>query len=286
MAYYLGGEIISADSRQVYRGLDIGSGKDLTEYTIEEKKIPYHLIDIYEPGEQFFLHHFMKGLREAFDDIRSRGNLPIIAGGTGLYLDALRKDFSFTLAPEDPELRNELAELDKTKLLMELQRLSPALAEGIDTSSKKRLIRGIEIARHFAQTGLPEAREELPYNPYYIGIETDAKARRSLIAERLDKRLAAGLIDEAQRLLDSGVSHERLQRLGLEYKFLSYYLLGKMSLDEMRKKLVTAIAQFAKRQMTWFRKMEKEGVSIEWVPVDADAKMLAEKLRELIKEPQ
>jgi tRNA dimethylallyltransferase len=278
LAFYLNGEVISADSRQVYRGLDIGTGKDISEYRVDGQAVPYHLIDIHEPDAQFFLHHFIKRLREAFDDIRSRGKLPVICGGTGLYLDALRKDFQYTLAPEDHELREQLQALDKPALFLELQRLSPAIAEGIDMSSKKRLIRGIEIARHFGKTGLPEKKETLPYIPYYLGINSDPKERRKRIAARLENRIAQGLIEEGRQLLLAGVSHSRLQHLGLEYRFLSQYLAGQIDLPTMRKQLETAIIQFSKRQMTWFRRMERDGVRIDWVNPDADAKTLAAQL--------
>jgi tRNA dimethylallyltransferase len=281
LAYYLGGEVISADSRQVYKGLNIGTGKDLQEYVIDGHAVPYHLIDVTEPAEQFFLHHFMEALRRAFEDVNSRGKLPVISGGTGLYIDALRKDFSYTLAPEDHELRSELNELDKPRLLLELQRLSPSIAAGIDSNSKKRLIRGIEIARHFGQVGLPPEPVKLPYLPFYIGIDLPSKERRRRISERLQQRLDNGLIEEAEGLLSRGLSHERLQRLGLEYKFLSLFIAGRLDRDTMQKKLETAIHQFAKRQMTWFRKMEKEGVAIKWVAPDSDAELLANEIRGL-----
>lgn len=290
LAYMLNGEIISADSRQVYKHLNIGTGKDLEEYEINGKKIPYHLIDIVEPGEQFYLHQFVEKLREAFVDIRSREKLPIICGGTGLYLDALRKDFSFTLIPENKNLRDELENFSKEELLLRLKKYPAKFIEHVDMNSKKRIIRGIEIAEFFSTTDTTEKnhqrnllnlwqKKELPYNPYYIGISTDSDTRKKLISERLQKRLNNGLIEEAQDLLKSGLSHERLQLLGLEYKFVSNYLQNKISKEELFTQLQTAIFQFSKRQLTWFRKMEKEGVQIHWVQRDVDVLNLTKTLK-------
>jgi tRNA dimethylallyltransferase len=281
LAYYLGGEIISADSRQVYRRLDIGTGKDMSAYTVHGKPIPYHLIDIAEPEEQFFLHDFTRLLAEAFSDIASRNQLPVICGGTGLYLDVLRKDFSLTAVPEDHRLRSELDHHDKSWLTEELKRISPEQAGRTDLSSRKRIIRGIEIAHYLQDHPLPKRESSPTYLPYYLGIDLSVDERRRRIAERLDERLNGGMIPEADALLKSGMSHGRLQRLGLEYKFLSLHLLGELSREELRTRLLTAIQQYAKRQMTWFRKMEKEGVAIHWVKAGTDPEELAESLRPL-----
>lgn len=280
IAYELNGEIISADSRQVYKGLNIGAGKDLNEYNVNGKSIPYHLIDIWETDKQFYLSDYIRELKKAFTDITSRGKLPIICGGTGLYLEVLEKDHSFTQIPENLELRKKLEELNKEELIQllassnnELVTLSARLpawqgVEGrqnpIDLNSKKRIIRGIEIAEYLKQH--PDLKkEELIYKPKYIGIKVDAETRNKRIDDRLRYRLEHGLIEEAEELLKQGISHERLQFLGLEYKFLSYYLQGQINKEELYLKLSTAIHQFAKRQMTWFRRMERQGIQIEWV---------------------
>ncbi|PBQ32357.1 tRNA (adenosine(37)-N6)-dimethylallyltransferase MiaA [Sphingobacteriaceae bacterium] len=265
LAYELSGEVISADSRQVYKGLDIGTGKDLQEYLVNGRQIPYHLIDIAEPGEQFYLHQFTEKLKSAFLDIRLRNQIPIICGGTGLYLDALKKDFSFTQIKENESLREELEFLQKEDLLTRLDRYPVEFTKQVDRNSKKRIIRGIEIAEHFSKHGKDISYMELPYKPYYIGIATEVEERKKHISERLKKRLNEGLIAEVENLISSGISHERLHLFGLEYKFVSSYLKKEITKEELFTRLQTAIFQFAKRQMTWFRKMEKEGVEIHWV---------------------
>lgn len=281
LATLLNGEIISADSRQVYKGLNIGTGKDLEEYVVDEKKIGYHLIDIIEAKEQFYLHDFVAALKNAFDEVRSKNKLPIICGGTGLYLDALRKDFSLTQIKENHALRAELENLSKEDLLERLKNYPEDLTRQVDKDSKKRIIRGIEIASFLEQHPTTVIKTELPYRPYYIGINPDIEVRKQKIAERLIKRIKEGLIEEVQTLLNKGISHERLQFFGLEYKFVSLYIQGQLSKEELILQLQTAIFQFAKRQMTWFRKMEKEGVEIHWVESDIEPISLAETLKHL-----
>lgn len=274
LAYYLKGEIISADSRQVYKKLDIGTGKDLQEYVVNGESIPYHLIDCVDPGEQFYLHQFTEGLQAAFEGICLHGKVPIICGGTGLYLDALRKDFSFTQIKEDQELRKQLEFLSKEELLERLKKYPLEQTHHLDLNSRKRIIRGIEIAEHLSKTQTLPEKKELPYKPYYLGIKTDTELRKKRISERLIKRVEEGLLDEVQDLLHEGMSYERLEFLGLEYKFVSWYLQGKISKEVMISKLQTAIFQFAKRQMTWFRKMEKEGVDIHWIESETELSVL------------
>lgn len=282
LASVLNGEIISADSRQVYKGLDIGTGKDLQEYVLDRKKIGHHLIDIMDADQHYYLHDFIKDLNHAFIQIRSKNKLPIICGGTGLYLDALRKDFSLTQIKENPTLRAEIENLSKEDLLERLKNYPEDLTRQVDRDSKKRIIRGIEIASYLEQHPTTLAKTELPFRPYYIGINPDIEVRKQKIAERLIKRLNEGLIEEVQNLLNKGISHERLQFFGLEYKFVSRYLLQQLSKEELILQLQTAIFQFAKRQMTWFRKMEKEGVEINWVESGIEAKSLAEILKPLL----
>ena len=264
LAAHFGAEIISADSRQVYKHLDIGTGKDLNEYVVDGNPILFHAINCAEPGEQFYLHNFIEVLDEAFTAIQGRCKLPIIAGGTGLYLDALNKDFSLTAIPENHELRAELSSKDKSELLTLLNTYDSELTRHIDRNSSKRIIRGIEIASYLSQHQLPAKKTRPSIRPLYIGITTSAQDRTQLIQNRLQHRLDNGLIEEAQTLLNMGLTHQRLQRLGLEYKYLSNYLQHLISRQELQEQLATAILQYSKRQMTWFRKMEKEGISIKW----------------------
>jgi tRNA dimethylallyltransferase len=282
LAFHLNGEIISADSRQVYKDLNIGTGKDLDEYQVKGKHIPYHLIDICDVNTQFYLHDFIRRLKISFLEITDRGHLPIICGGTGLYLEALEKDHSLTQIPENDELRKKLNELSKEDLLATIQSgnvtLSGVGGHAIDLSSKKRIIRGIEIVEYLKTNPLPQ-KEKAVYKPRYIGIKIDKEERNARIDDRLEHRLENGLIEEVEGLLKKGISHERLQFLGLEYKFVSLYLLKKISHKELFLQLSTAIHQFAKRQMTWYRRMEKHGISIEWVELK-DAESLVSRLKE------
>lgn len=279
LAYFLDGEIISADSRQVYKHLDIGTGKDLKEYKIRGKNIPYHLIDLMEPQTQFYLHQFMAELEKAYRDITSRKKLPIICGGSGLYLDALHKDFSLTAIKEDQSLRHELKLLEKQELLVKLDQYPKELTMQVDRNSTKRIFRGIEIAEHLINFPNANIKAIPPYKPYYLGIDPGLEERKKKISERLSKRMEEGLVEEVQILLGRGVSHERLQQLGLEYKYISLYLQNKIKHEELLEQLRTAIFQFAKRQMTWFRKMEKEGIHIHWLDQGISAETLAHKIR-------
>lgn len=265
LAQLLNGEIISADSRQVYKHLDIGTGKDLNEYTIKGKQIPYHLIDICEPGEQFYLHDWMRECEKAFNSITAKNKLSIICGGTGLYLDSLRKDTRYTQIKENKDLRSELEKLSKEELVQELEKFPKQFTTHADLNSQKRIIRAIEIATHLEKHPGFLKEEHKLYFPYYIGIEVSLEERKKLISERLIHRVNNGLIEEAEKLIRMGVDHSRLEFLGLEYRFVSLFLQGKITKEEMTVQLQTAIFQYAKRQMTWFRKMEKEGVKINWV---------------------
>lgn len=264
LAARLNAEIISADSRQVYKHLDIGTGKDLLEYNCNGVSIPHHGINVCEPEEQFYLHQFIDLLDRSFLDITSRKKLPIIAGGTGLYLDAIKKDFSLTAIPENAALREELQLLSKSELLAKLDATGPEGMQHVDRNSSKRLIRALEIAQYLAVNRSPPVKHRVAIQALYIGIQTSAEERTYLIKQRLEARLKEGLIEEAQALLQLGITHNRLQHFGLEYKFLSFYLQNKLSRSELETQLATAILQFSKRQMTWFRKMEKEGIRIHW----------------------
>lgn len=273
LAHALKTEIISADSRQVYKHLDIGTGKDLHEYRVKGVSIPVHLINVREPSEQFYLHEFVDSLIKVSTQLLRENKYPIVCGGTGLYLDAIRKDFSFTQIPEDPALREQLQLLSKEELLARVQTYPPQHRSHLDLNSKKRLIRGIEINEFFKAGHVLEPAPRNPLNPYYLGIRVEKERMQASIEARLKHRLDHGLVEEVQSLLQQGLTHERLHTLGLEYKFVSQYVLQELTRDEMISRLQTAIFQFAKRQMTWFRKMEKEGIRIHWVnpetPVDS-----------------
>ena len=255
------GEIISADSRQVYRGMDIGTGKDLGEYA----GVPYHLIDIADAGEKYNIYEYQRDFEKAWNEVRERGNVPILCGGSGLYIEAATMGYSLPDVPADPQLRAELEMMDTPSLIRMLESMKK-LHNTTDTSSRKRLIRAIEIAVY--ETRHPVVRTSvLPKNTYFIGTLVSREERNARIDRRLDARLAEGMADEVRNLLDSGVKAEDLIYYGLEYKFVTLYLTGVLEYDDMKKLLATAIHQFAKRQMTWFRGMERRGTVIHWVNV-------------------
>lgn len=264
LAHRNGGEIISADSRQVYRGMDIGTGKDLAEYTVDGIKIPYHLIDIVDAGEKYNLFRYQQDFLKVYSDIRKRGKVPVLCGGTGLYIDAVTKGYSMAEVPENKELRSELEQLTMEELVKMLEEMK-SMHNTTDIDTKKRAIRAIEIERY--QQSHPEMRrsEGFPLNTRFIGMLVSREERVRRIDRRLNERLEGGMIEEVRGLLEKGISPEDLIYYGLEYKFVTLYILGKLTFDEMESQLATAIHQFAKRQMTWFRGMERRGVRIEWV---------------------
>lgn len=267
-------EILSADSRQVYRGMDIGTGKDLSEYHIEKNgltaDIPYHLIDIADAGEKYNLFRYQRDFAAAYADIRARGAKAIICGGSGLYIESVTRGYILQHVQPDLALRTaleqkSLAEL-KEMLAMIKEKRGTRLHNNTDTDTRKRAIRAIEIEKYAMEHNLaPEERLTLPERVYYVGVEVDRNERNRRIDARLERRLNEGMVEEVKRLMDSGISAEDLIYYGLEYKFITLYLTGKMSYDEMVGKLATAIHQFAKRQMTWFRGMERKGIEIEWI---------------------
>ncbi|MDR2937809.1 MAG: tRNA (adenosine(37)-N6)-dimethylallyltransferase MiaA [Prevotellaceae bacterium] len=261
LAARMGGEIISADSRQVYRGMDIGTGKDLAEYTVGEKAIPYHLIDIVDAGYRYSVYEFQRDFRQAFADICSRKKTPILCGGSGMYIDAAVNGYSLPEVPPNHELRAELELLSDEELAAKLLSLK-ALHNRSDVDTRKRTIRAIEIALHEQQTPTTDFQ---PIKNVYIGISVDREARRARITERLHARLRSGMVQEVEKLLASGIPAENLEYYGLEYKFLTEYITGKLQYNEMVQQLNVAIHQFAKRQMTWFRHMERKGAVIHWI---------------------
>lgn len=254
-----GAEILSGDSRQVYRGMDIGTGKDLSEY----EEIPYHLIDIVDAGTKFDLYQYQKAFEKAYKDIIDRGGIPILCGGSGLYLEAATCGYSIPDVPQSPELRAELETKSTEELISMLAGLKP-LHNKTDIDTRKRLIRALEIAI-WQKDHQVENTSYLPKKTYYIGTLVSREERNRRIDARLDARIAEGMADEVKGLLDSGIPAENLTYYGLEYKFVTQYVLGVLSLEEMKMLLGNAIHQFAKRQMTWFRGMERKGIKIHWV---------------------
>jgi tRNA dimethylallyltransferase len=264
LAHRIGGEIISADSRQVYRGMDIGTGKDLAEYSVGGDAVPYHLIDIVDAGEKYNLFRYQQDFLKAYTDIKNRGKMPVLCGGTGLYIDAVTKGYSMAEVPENRELRLELEQLPMEVLVKMLEEMK-SLHNTTDIDTKKRVIRAIEIERYQQSHHQMRRSEGFPLNTRFIGMLVSREERVRRIDKRLKERLEGGMVEEVRGLLEKGISPEDLIYYGLEYKFVTLYILGKLTFKEMENQLATAIHQFAKRQMTWFRGMERRGVIIEWV---------------------
>ena len=273
----LDGEIISGDSRQVYRGMDLGTGKDLEDYD----GIPYHLIDIVPAGEKYNLHRFLRDANAAREDILSRGKLPVLCGGTGLYIESVINGLALPDVPENRELRSELEERTLEELTAILAKMKH-LHNKTDVDSKKRAISAIEI-EHFYHEHPEEAVTTKPHpveDAVIIGVDIPREERRRLISERLEKRVDSGIVEEIRTLLDSGIPPEDLIYYGLEYKFVTQYVIGQISRAQMLADLETAIHQFAKRQMTWFRGMERRGFKINWIPLNrTDEEFVAETIR-------
>ena len=284
LAASIGGEIISADSRQVYRRMDIGTGKDLADYTVSSIKVPYHLIDIREPGTKYNLFEYQQDFFDAYQDIQSRGAVPILCGGTGLYIEAVLKGYHLSPVPQNQELRDSLegkslAEL--TQMLTELKaRTGSNMHNKTDVDSCQRAIRAIEIETYNIENPTPR-RELPPVDSVIIGINIDRELRREKITRRLKARLEEGMIDEVKALLDEGIPAEDLIYYGLEYKFVTEYITGKTSYDEMYSRLEIAIHQFAKRQMTWFRGMERRGFMINWIDATLPMEEKIERIKQL-----
>ncbi len=262
-ALKLSGEIISADSRQVYKGMDIGTGKDLDDYIVNNKNIPFHLIDIVEPGYEYNVYEFQKDFLNIYQDIISRKKLAVLCGGTGMYIDAVLKGYKLIKVPENIELRKKLGEINDEELI-KLFKSYKSIHNVTDTQDRKRLIKAIEIQEYYEKH--PNVNTEFPkINTVIFGINFTREIIRKRITERLKYRLDKGMLDEIHNLLSKGISPEQLKFYGLEYKFLTQYIVGEISYDEMFRLLNTAIHQFSKRQMTWFRRMEKSGFKIHWI---------------------
>jgi tRNA dimethylallyltransferase len=268
LAAMIGGEIISADSRQVYRRMDIGTGKDLADYTVDGRQVPYHLIDIREPGTKYNLFEYQQDFFDAYQQIQERGAVPILCGGTGLYIEAVLKGYKLSPVPQNQELRCSLEgkSLDElTQMLTDIKiKTGSNMHNTTDVDSCQRAIRAIEIETYNLEH--PTPRRELPsVDSVIIGIDINRDLRREKITRRLKARLEEGMVDEVRALLDEGISAEDLIYYGLEYKFITEYLMGRTSYEEMFQRLEIAIHQFSKRQMTWFRGMERRGFTIHWI---------------------
>lgn len=263
LAYETAGEILSADSRQVYRRMDLGTGKDLSEYSYNGIAVPYHLIDICEPGYKYNLYQYKRDFTTCMNDIQVRGRLPIICGGTGLYVETVLKGYAMPEVPENRELRERLSEKTLEELTLILSQYK-TLHNTTDVDSCKRAIRAIEIAEYYKTLPQPEL-EDTPIETLLVAIDIDRETRRANITRRLHERLEQGMVAEVEALLNEGISPDDLIYYGLEYKYLTEYIIGKRSYEDMVSSLEIAIHQFAKRQMTWFRGMERRGFKINWI---------------------
>lgn len=281
LAYRLDAEIISGDSRQVYRRMDLGTGKDLADYVVDGKRIPYHLIDIVEPGYKYNVFEFQRDFLQAYDDIRQRGVLPILCGGTGMYIESVLKGYKLLPVPENLELRASLADKSLDELTTILAGYKK-LHNSTDVDTVKRAIRAIEIEEYYRQQPV-SAREFPAINSLVIGVDIDRDLRRTKITRRLKQRLDGGMVDEVRALLDAGIPAEDLIYYGLEYKYLTLYAVGQLTYDEMFHQLEIAIHQFAKRQMTWFRGMERRGFNIHWIDASLPMEQKVEEIVGLIK---
>ena len=263
LAHELNTEIISADSRQIYRGMDLGTGKDLADYTVDGHPIPYHLIDIADPGYKYNVFEYQRDFLISYESIKQKGCLPVLCGGTGMYLESVLKGYKLMPVPENPELRARLAN-HSLEELTEILKQYKTLHNSTDVDTVKRAIRAIEIEEYYAVHPVPE-REFPKLNSLIIGVDIDRELRREKITRRLKQRLDEGMVDEVRRLTEQGISPDDLIYYGLEYKFLTLYIIGQLTYDEMISQLEIAIHQFAKRQMTWFRGMERRGLHIHWL---------------------
>ncbi len=286
LARDIGGEILSADSRQVYRGMDIGTGKDLADYTVDGHHVPYHLIDIADAGTKYNLFQYQQDFRTAYEDIVRRGATPILCGGTGLYIEAVVKGYALSPVPQNPVLRQQLdgKTLDElTDMLRGLKQQSgSAMHNTTDVDSCQRAVRAIEIETYNLEHAT-ELRQMPAIDTTIIGVGVDRDVRRRKITDRLDRRLKEGMVDEIRGLLDRGITPDDLTYYGLEYKYVTEYVTGRLGYDEMRRQLEIAIHQFAKRQMTWFRGMERRGLTIHWVDGQQPMDRIQADIRNLLR---
>lgn len=280
LAKEIGAEIISGDSRQIYRGMDIGTGKDLKDYVVDGYQVPYHLIDIAEPGYKYNVFEFQRDFLSAFQDIKSRGHDAILCGGTGMYIESVLKGYKLIPVPENKELREKLADKSLDELTDILSKYKK-LHNSTDVDTAKRAIRAIEIEEYYLKNNV-EARSFPAFNSLIIGVDIDRELRREKISNRLRQRLDEGMVDEVKKLLESGIPAEDLIYYGLEYKYLTLYVTGAMKYEDMCSQLEIAIHQFAKRQMTWFRGMERRGFVINWINAEWSIKQKIDAIRHLM----
>lgn len=263
VAAQLNGEILSADSRQVYKGMNIGTGKDLSEYQYEDRRIPHHLIDIVDPGYEYNVYEYQRDFLKVYKEIEQRGSFPILCGGTGMYIESVLKGYKLINVPVNEELREKLT-LKSDQELEQILDEFKELHNTTDTSDRDRLLRAIEIQTYYDEN--PDLDTSFPkIDSLLVGLDFDRRVVRSRITDRLEERLKGGMIEEVQGLLNDGVSEEKLKFYGLEYRFVTQHISGEISYDELFRRLNTAIHQFSKRQMTWFRRMEKQGFEIHWL---------------------
>lgn len=275
VAKALDGEIISADSRQIFKKMDIGTGKDLNEYNIDGVTIPYHLIDILDPGERYHVDAFKNDFFQSFEDILKRGKTPILCGGTGMYIHSLLQNQTYTAIPVNEKLRKNLEQHSKEDLIQKLHTYNNS--SHVDLNSKKRIIRGIEIAE-FLKLNSISAIERPIIKPIIFGLKNEVEITRSKILKRLDDRLANGMIKEVEKLMEEGIPKDMLVFYGLEYKFMVNYLDGLINYEDFRFRLGIAICQYAKRQNTFFRKMEKDNVFINWLDSSSEINLLKQQI--------
>ena len=287
LAANIDAEIISADSRQVYRRMDIGTGKDLGDYVVQGKCVPYHLIDICEPGTKYNVYEYQKDFIDAYNDITARGKKVVLCGGTGLYLEAVLRGYRLSPVPQNDNLRQRLEGKtleELTTILEELKRKNGTIMHNrTDVDTAQRAIRAIEIEEYYLEHPVPD-RAFPKINAVVIGVDIDREERRKRITRRLKQRLEEGMIEEVKGLMDSGIPPENLIYYGLEYKYVTEHLMGKTTYQEMFKLLEIAIHQFAKRQMTWFRGMEKRGVNIHWLQASLPMQEKVETIKMLAKD--
>ncbi len=264
LARLLGGEIISADSRQVYRGMDIGTGKDISEYGEGSARVPVHLIDIADAGYHYNVFEYQRDFLQVWNDLSLNNRFPVLCGGSGLYIEAVLNNYLLIQVPPDPELRQELSGKSLEELTAILKNYRPELHNQTDTENERRAIRAIEIARYYAHNN-PSEEPSPEIRPLVVGIMVDREVRRDRITRRLQLRIEEGLVEEVNTLLENGLTPSDLIYYGLEYKYVTRFIAGDLSFDAMVSELTIAIHQFAKRQMTWFRRMERNGTKIHWL---------------------
>ena len=280
LAHRMNTEIISGDSRQVYREMDLGTGKDLADYVVDGKQIPYHLIDIVEPGYKYNVFEFQRDFLAAYEDMKARNLLPILCGGTGMYLESVLKGYKLIPVPENKELRESLADKSLPELTEMLAHYKK-LHNSTDVDTVKRAIRAIEIEEYYLTENI-DARPFPKLESLIVGVNIDREHRREKISRRLRQRLDEGMVDEVRKLLDKGIQAEDLVYYGLEYKYLTLYATGQLSYEEMVSQLEIAIHQFAKRQMTWFRGMERRGFTVHWIDALSPMEEKVEQILELM----